>query len=85
VENLVSEFARLGPSRRWIAIGDDGPHEATNLSLSIERAREILGWTPRLSFEETAAWTDAGYVAQPDHLPRVVERQIADYEGLRSS
>jgi CDP-glucose 4,6-dehydratase len=44
-----------------------------------------LGWSPRLSFEETAAWTDAGYAAPGPDLPALVVRQIADYEALRAA
>jgi len=81
VETLVRTMAALDPSRRWRATGAATEHEARALSLSIDRARLKLGWTPRLTFEETVAWTNEGYVASRDALPKVIERQIAEFEA----
>jgi len=83
VETLVRAMAGFDSSRRWIAAGPGGEHEARALSLAIDRARYRLGWTPRLSFEETVAWTNGGYVARPGALPSLVERQIAEFEARR--
>ena len=52
------------------------PHEARSLSLAIDRARHVLGWHPRLSFEETLDWVNQGYVAP---LAPTVREQIALY------
>lgn len=42
---------------------DGGPHEAQLLALDTTKAREKLGWWPRLGFEETVAWTADWYRA----------------------
>lgn len=81
VESLVRTVAALEPNRRWTVTGGPAVHEARALSLSIDRARHKLGWMPRLTFEETVAWTNNGYVVNPEGLPRLIERQIADFEA----
>ena len=68
------------PSRKWAATTSGNLHEARALSLSIERARHRLGWTPRLSFAETVQWTDAGYVKGAS-LSEVVTQQTAAFES----
>jgi CDP-glucose 4,6-dehydratase len=78
VADLVSAFAALDPARRWEAGAAPAEHEARALSLSIDRARHKLGWSPRLSFEETVAWTNEGYAAR-GNLRAIIDRQIADY------
>jgi len=83
VAELVGALAGLQPGRRWSAEGAQGPHEARTLSLSIDRARRVLGWSPRLSFAEAVRWTDEGYASPRDALSRVVRRQIEDYEARR--
>ncbi len=79
VEELVRTMASLDPNRRWLAGPSDGRHEARALSLAIDRARQRLNWVPVLSFEESVAWTNSGYVAPPHAMRGVVERQIGEY------
>lgn len=81
VETLVRSLAELAPGRRWAARNVQGAHEARALSLSIDRARHKLGWIPKLTFAETVAWTNAGYVAGRAALPGLIGRQIADFEA----
>jgi CDP-glucose 4,6-dehydratase len=81
VETLVGAFAALDPKRRWAATSPGSEHEARALSLCIDRARHKLGWMPRLTFEETVAWTNEGYLAGRDLLPSTIERQLADFES----
>ncbi len=83
VETLVRSMASLDGRRRWRVVGAPPEHEARALSLSIDRARHALGWTPRLSFDETVAWTNDGYVAGRAALAKVVERQIGDFDARR--
>jgi CDP-glucose 4,6-dehydratase len=79
VETLVRTLAAFDGSRRSAATATGGAHEARALALAIDRARLALGWTPRLSFEETAAWTNEGYVAPRDGIAKIIERQIAAF------
>jgi CDP-glucose 4,6-dehydratase len=85
VEDLVRALAGLGEGRRWTTAASAGEHEAHALSLAIDRARLGLGWVPRLSFAETVSWTNDGYVVAPESLPRLIERQIADYAARRAT
>lgn len=80
VGELVAALAGLGARRQWTSAPAAERHEARALSLSIDRARHRLGWSPRLSFDDTVAWTDAGYVATDAALPALIAKQIADYE-----
>lgn len=82
VGELVDGLAALGDGRAWVdeSVGDGAPHEAGRLSLSIDRARHELGWAPRLSFDETLRWVDAGYAAPAGRLAQVVREQIAQYQ-----
>lgn len=55
------ELARKHWPGEWKDGSDpDAPHEAGRLALSIERARSVLGWTPRWNFvraiSETVGW-----------------------------
>lgn len=84
VEVLVRTLAGGHPGRRWGRAEEATPHEAHVLALAIERARSELGWAPRLSFDEMASWTDAGYSVAADALPALVVRQLADYEARRA-
>jgi CDP-glucose 4,6-dehydratase len=81
VEHLVRAMAKFDSSRRWVATPSDDRHEARALSLAIDRARHKLNWTPRLSFQETVAWTNEAYVASRAEMPAVVERQITEFQG----
>ena len=82
VETLVKAFAALNPARRWDVTAAPPEHEARALALCIDRARHKLGWAPRLAFQETVAWTDAGY--STTDLPSVVRQQIAEFETKAS-
>ncbi|MFL5582403.1 MAG: CDP-glucose 4,6-dehydratase [Gemmatimonadaceae bacterium] len=85
VEALVRLLAQDDPRRRWARAHDATPHEAHALALAIDRARLRLGWTPRLSFEETADWTSEGYTTPSRGLPALLARQIADYDARRGA
>ncbi len=79
VQALVSMIAAQRSGRSWKVTTAAQPHEARALSLSIDRAKHILGWSPRLTFEETVAWTDHGYSVDAGKLPDLVRQQIADF------
>lgn len=85
VESLVKIMAGLGTNRRWVVSPGPHAHEARSLALSIDRAKHVLGWSPRLTFEEMAAWTDSGYTVAPSFLPNLVREQIANYRCMVSN
>lgn len=82
VEDLVRLMAERGARREWVVTPGPQPHEAHSLALSIDRACLVLGWTPKLDFEETVAWTDLGYAVTFAELPDLVREQITAYRRL---
>lgn len=81
VAELVRALAAHDPSRRWSVTTAPPQHEARALSLSIDRARHVLGWSPRLTFDDTVGWTNDGYVARDGALAKVVAHQIESFEA----
>lgn len=53
--------ARWGGSASWFPEDGVHPREASTLSLDSSRARETLGWTPRLDSESAIEWTTDWY------------------------
>lgn len=85
VSQLVEALANLGDARRFVVCRDTGaPHEAGTLRLSIERARQSLGWSPAVGFAETLQWTDHGYRVPRDAVAEVVRDQLQSYQARRS-
>lgn len=62
VRDLVAGFSSLWPDLR-VEDGPAGPHEASRLSLSVEKASAVLGWRPVWNFDQAvsraAGWYDA--------------------------
>lgn len=86
VRALVDGLARRAVGRDWLDASEPGAvHEAGALSLSIDRARRELHWTPLLSFDETLQWVDRGYPADAAEVPDVVRDQIHSYQCRRTS
>jgi len=60
VRDLVSESLELWGGEWQDATDPDAPHEASLLNLNIDKARDILGWSPRWTFsravERTMNW-----------------------------
>jgi CDP-glucose 4,6-dehydratase len=64
VKDLLDRFMPCwGAEARWRADEAEHPHEAGLLRLDASKARERLGWRPRLSFDETIDWTADWYRA----------------------
>ncbi len=87
----VDTIAR-GLQRHWgegaaeIEFGkrEGDPHEAGMLTLDSSKARQRLGWTPRLSTEEAIAITAKWYRAFADgdaDMREFTRQQIREYEG----
>jgi CDP-glucose 4,6-dehydratase len=57
------------------------PHEAKLLRLDSTRARQLLGWKPRLTFGETIEWTAEWYLrwSRGEDMRAFTSSQIADY------
>jgi CDP-glucose 4,6-dehydratase len=82
VGDLVSEAVRHWPDGRIAAAVHSGPPEAMSLTLSIEKARQLLGWSPRWGFERAVAETVAWYKSRAEGVPavRLTQFQIAEFE-----
>lgn len=81
VSDLVDSALTRWPGVREDAFDAAQPHEARLLSLTIDRACAVLGWTPRLSFEETVTATIDWYRAVHSGRPAldVTLNQISAY------
>jgi CDP-glucose 4,6-dehydratase len=79
-DRMISQW---GSGRCVIQEDPQGLHEATLLALDCSKARQVLGWRPLLSLEETVAMTADWYrdfYRAPGCAPRLLERQIESYE-----
>ena len=64
VADIAGEF--WGIEKKWDSSSQEHPHEAAVLSLNSEKARTNLGWSEKLSFEESVAWTINWYKCVKD-------------------
>jgi CDP-glucose 4,6-dehydratase len=72
-----------GAKGRWSADCAEHPHEAGLLRLEAAKARQRLGWRPRLSFDETIDWTAQWYraFAEGSDMRRMTLAQTDAYLG----
>ena len=80
---IQSAWGDGAPSFQFGQAGDQ-PHEANLLRLDIAKASSLLGWQPKLTIEDTVAWTVDWYrshQASPANARAITERQIDDYSG----
>lgn len=62
VARLVDELCAQWPGAAWHSVeSSDAPHEAHYLKLDCSKARQELGWQPRLSLVESISMTSAWY------------------------
>ena len=84
VAHLVDMMAAIwGDGARWLHVGGDELHEATFLKLDSSKARTMLGWRPRLGFDEalqlTADWYKADLSRPASSMHEFTLGQIRDY------
>lgn len=82
VGEVVNEVVRLWGSGGWEHLSENGttPHEAGLLSLDCTKAKNLLGWQPRLTLNEALMQTLAWYRAELNDEKRALcEAQIAAY------
>ncbi len=85
VSEIMDRAASLwGPGLRWEIDRGAHPHEAKLLCLDAARARELLGWTPRLDLDTAVDWTVAWYKAflGGADARRLSEAQIERYQRM---
>jgi CDP-glucose 4,6-dehydratase len=86
VRSVVDKVIECWGGGNWKADAASGPGESTLLSLSIEKTRARLGWSPRWTLERTIVETVDWYRAFTDGrgMREVCESQISAYEENRS-
>ena len=76
-----------GGSAAWKEMGDpNAPHEEAYLKLDSSKARQMLGWRPRLSVAEAVDWTVDWYKKALNDpaggMFKHTEEQISRYEAI---
>jgi CDP-glucose 4,6-dehydratase len=84
VRDLIQEVLKHRDGS-WIDASDPmALHEASLLSLSIEKAEKVLGWQPKWNFEQTiertVSWYDQVHSGVSTPM-EITDRQIAEYQG----
>lgn len=88
VSEVVQEVIALWKSGAWEAVEDaTAVAEAKFLALDISKARDRLGWEPRLDLARALDWTVSWYRlaldgAGPEILYAYTARQIQEYQEL---
>jgi CDP-glucose 4,6-dehydratase len=85
---VVDRLTNLwGGNARWELDSTQHPHEATYLKLDCSKARNLLGWSPRLPLSTALEWTVEWYRAyqRDEDMRRLTETQIADYAGIEAA
>jgi CDP-glucose 4,6-dehydratase len=85
VETLCAFWGGTGGAAPWHTGDRPGPHEAGTLALDASKAREHIGWRPRLNLDRALEWTVAWhkvFVGQGD-VRECSLRQIDDYEKVQ--
>jgi CDP-glucose 4,6-dehydratase len=86
VAHVVDGLAKQwGGDARWEHVGEPTLHEARALSLDCAKAHARLGWRPRLTLEDTLAWTVDWYrsLAEGADAYTLTNAHIERYESLR--
>ena len=83
VSRLVDEILKVWPGK-WVDGSDPkSPHEARLLSLSIEKAGALLGWSPSWDFREaiqkTIVWYYQRHMSNDPDMLAFSNRQIDEY------
>ena len=81
-QKLIDLFAKQFHGEfKYIIKGDNGPHEASFLSLDNNKIKATFGWSPKINIEEaiilTAEWYDAW--RNNKDLVTITEKQIKGY------
>jgi CDP-glucose 4,6-dehydratase len=85
VEKIANRMVALwGDDAAWIGDPEPGVHEAGVLRLDASKAREELGWQPRLNIDRALSWTVEWYRAcrQGAPMQKEAQAQIAAYEAI---
>ena len=86
VSYIVNHVASLWGGN-WSRDADPGPHEARFLRLDSSKARETLGWRPRLTLDDALEWIVAWHRAYDDgvDMRAITLQQIDRYQGIETN
>ena len=85
VAELVDSFGSFWGvgSPAWTTDGTDHPHESDYLLLDSTKARDVLGWSDKLSFLESVKWTADWYQKSKELNPlEIVQQQIKEFISM---
>jgi CDP-glucose 4,6-dehydratase len=87
VRHLVKTFAKAwgvpGSDTAWIVQENEQLHEAGYLLLDSTKARQSLGWSDKLSFEQNVDWTSTWYLkARNSEARELTSYQIEEFLAL---
>ena len=85
VKDIVRVLGARWPALRWRPDAAAHPHEAGKLMLDSTKAHALLGWRPRLAFDDTLRLTAQWYerfIAGERDLRGETEAQLRYYSGL---
>jgi CDP-glucose 4,6-dehydratase len=81
VDNFGSFWGMTSPA--WTTDGTDHPHESGHLLLDSTKARNVLGWSDKLSFSESVKWTADWYQKSTELNPlEIVQQQIKEFISM---
>ncbi|MBL0201061.1 MAG: CDP-glucose 4,6-dehydratase [Chitinophagaceae bacterium] len=82
VKELVEMAIKNWGSGNWKDISDaNQPHEAGLLQLNINRAKNQLGWQPKLNSQQAIEWTIDWYKKSEQEIFDFSIKQISDYQA----
>ena len=89
VAELAESIVKQWGSGKWVSVPvDRAPHEARYLTLDSSKARQLLGWRPRLRLEEAITmaveWYRAAVSEPSSHIYDLSCLQVQQYETRAS-
>ena len=88
VAALADQVVALwGDGAAWTPVPHDSPHEAALLALDSAKARNEIGWRPRLTLSKALAWSVDWYKAHQDggDAVQLIHQDIAAYEQVETA
>lgn len=83
VKEVVEKCIGVIKKGSWIDVSNNAqPHEANLLMLDIEKAKNTLGWKPKLNSSEAITWTMNWYNAKQESIKEFTNEQIASYQDI---